>query len=58
MIEKINICKSFFKILDKLSLGRNPPEDTLVKARFTESRSLKSVKLYRKMTKIVDSDSD
>ena len=56
MIEKIKICKSFFKIKDKLSLGRNPPEDTLVKARFTESRSLKSVTLYRKMTTIVEKE--
>ena len=54
MIEKINICKLFFKIIDRFSVGKKPPEDTAVKARLTESRSLKSVKLYRNITKTVD----
>ena len=54
VIEKTNICKLFIRIFDKLSLGTNPPEDILVKARLTESRSLKSVKLYKNITKIVE----
>jgi hypothetical protein len=52
--EKTNICKLFIRIFDKLSPGINPPEDKLVKARLTESRSLKSVKLYKNITKIVE----
>ena len=54
MIEKLNICKSFFKILDRLLVGTNPPEDILVKAKFTESSNLKSVNEYKNITKIVE----
>ena len=54
VVEKTNICKLFIRIFDKLPSGINPPEDMLVKARLTESRSLKSVKLYKNITKIVD----
>ena len=41
-------------MLDKLSFGKKPPEDTLEKARLTESKSLKSIKLYKNITKIVE----
>ena len=54
VIEKRNVWKLLVNILDKLSLGINPPEDMLVKARLTESRSLKSVKLYKNIAKIVE----
>ena len=54
VVEKTNICKLLIRIFDKLSSGINPPEDMLVKARFTESRSRKSVKLYKNITKIVE----
>ena len=50
----MKVCKSFFKINDKFSLGINPPEDMLVKAKLKESRSLKSTKLYKKITNIVE----
>ena len=51
--EKINICKSFVKILDKLSFVIKPPEEITVRARLTESRSLRSIKLYKNIEKIV-----
>ena len=54
VIAKMNICKSLIKMLDKLSFGKKPPEDTLEKARLTESKSLKSIKLYKNITKIVE----
>ena len=53
VIDIIKICKSFSKILDKFSLGINPPEDITVKARLKESKSLILIKLYKKLRKIV-----
>tara|TARA_B100001750_G_C14953937_1_gene324943 strand:+ start:289 stop:501 length:213 start_codon:yes stop_codon:yes gene_type:complete len=52
-IEKINICKSFTKTLDRLSSGKKPPADILVNDILNASRSLRSTKLYKKITKIV-----
>ena len=43
-------------MLDKLLSGINPPEDMLVKAKLNESSNLKSTKLYRNITKIVDNE--
>ena len=40
-------------ILDKLLVERKPPEDTTVKAKLKESKSLKSVTLYKKIMKTV-----
>ena len=54
MIDKIKICKSVSMILDKLSDGINPPEDIVVKARLKASRSLISIRLYKKITKTVE----
>ena len=54
VIEKINTCILFNKIFDKLSEGKNPPEDMLVKDKLTESRSLRPTKLYRRIMKIVE----
>ena len=54
MIDKIKICKSVSIILDKLSVGIKPPEDIVVKAKLKESRSRISIKLYKKITKIVE----
>jgi len=51
--EKTNIWKSPVKILDKLLLGINPPDEITVKAKFTESRSLRFIMLYKNITKIV-----
>ena len=41
-------------ILDKLSVGIKPPEDIVVKARLKASRSRISIKVYKKITKIVE----
>ena len=41
-------------MLDKFSVGINPPEDIVVKAKLKESKSLTSVMLYKKITKIVE----
>tara|TARA_B100001123_G_C14339472_1_gene642452 strand:- start:74 stop:265 length:192 start_codon:yes stop_codon:yes gene_type:complete len=41
-------------ILERFSLGINPPEDMLVKARLNESRSLKSTNVYKKIQTIVE----
>ena len=54
VIDKTKICKLLSKILDKLPVGINPPEDMVVKARLNESRSLILTKLYKKITKIVE----
>ena len=53
-MDKINVCKFVSIIFDKFSVGINPPEDTVVKARLNESKSLISVKLYKKITNIVE----
>ena len=54
VIQKTKICKLFVKILDKLSSGINPPEEILVKAKLKASKSLRSIKRYKKITKIVE----
>tara|TARA_B100000745_G_C19917015_1_gene308009 strand:- start:67 stop:210 length:144 start_codon:yes stop_codon:yes gene_type:complete len=41
-------------ILDKLSVGKKPPEDIVVKARLNASKSLILIKLYKKITKTVE----
>ena len=38
--EKITICVSFFKISERLFVGKNPPEEIIVKAKFNELRYL------------------
>ena len=40
-------------MLDKLSFGMKPPDDIVVKDRLTESSSLRSIRLYKKIIKIV-----
>ena len=40
MNDKTKICKLLVVILDRFSVGRNPPEDMIVKAKLNESRSL------------------
>tara|TARA_B100001123_G_scaffold370080_1_gene432238 strand:+ start:293 stop:478 length:186 start_codon:yes stop_codon:yes gene_type:complete len=54
VIDKIKICKSFFNMSDKLLLGINPPEDMVVKAKLKESTSLRSIILYKNITKTVE----
>ena len=41
-------------MFDKLSVGRKPPEDMVVNAKFNASKSLIFVNLYKKITKIVE----
>ena len=41
-------------MLDKLSPGIKPPEDIVVNAKFTASKSLKSIKVYKKIMKMVE----
>ena len=41
-------------MFDKLSLWIKPPDDNVVSAKFKESNNLKPVRLYKKITKIVD----
>ena len=50
----MNIWKSVTIILDKLSVGMNPPVDIVVNARLKESRSLIFISLYKDITKIVE----
>jgi len=52
--DKAKICVSVFIISDKLFVGKNPPEDIVVKARLNESKSLILVKLKKKIIKMVD----
>jgi hypothetical protein len=54
VIDKTKTCRLVSMILDKLSVGINPPEDIVVKARLKASRSLTSIKLYKKITKTVE----
>tara|TARA_B100000686_G_C15913178_1_gene535923 strand:- start:53 stop:265 length:213 start_codon:yes stop_codon:yes gene_type:complete len=54
VVAKIKICKSLCMKFDKLSVGINPPEDIVVKARLKASSSLMSTRLYIKITKIVE----
>ena len=41
-------------MLDNLSVGKNPPEEITVNAKFNPSKSRKSTKLYKKIIKIVE----
>ena len=54
---EIDITK-IFKFVEvisiKLPVGINPPEDIVVKARLTASRSLILINAYKKITKIVE----
>ena len=43
------ICKSFFNIFDKSSLGRKPPDDITVKAILNESKRRKSTIEYKRI---------
>ena len=52
--EKIKVCKLFWRISDILLSGINPPEEIAVNAKLKESRSLKSIKLYKKIIKTVE----
>tara|TARA_B100001013_G_scaffold222762_1_gene136165 strand:+ start:1209 stop:1427 length:219 start_codon:yes stop_codon:yes gene_type:complete len=54
VIDNTKICKLVSMILDKFSVGINPPEDIIVKAKLKESKSLTSIKLYKKITKTVE----
>ena len=54
VIDNTKICKLVVIISDKLSDGINPPEDIVVKARLKAARSLISINLYKKITKIVE----
>ena len=54
VIDKTKICALVSIIFDRLSIGINPPEDMVVKAKLNESRSLILTKLYKKITKIVE----
>ena len=54
VIDNTKICKLVSIISDKFSAGINPPEDIVVKARLKESSSLTPIKLYKKITKIVE----
>jgi hypothetical protein len=54
VIDKTKICKLVSIILDKLSVGMKPPEDIVVKARLKASRSRIPIKLYKKITKMVE----
>ena len=56
VVDKTKICRLVSMIFDKLSVGINPPEDIVVKAKLNESRSRTSINLYRKITKIVDKE--
>ena len=38
--EKIIICVLFFKIFDNSLVGKKPPEEIIVKAKFNESKDL------------------
>ena len=54
VIDKTKTCSLVSMILDKFSVGINPPEDIVVKAKLKESKSLTSIKVYKKITKIVE----
>ena len=41
-------------MFERLISGTNPPDDIVVKAKLTESRSLKSIKAYKKIITIVE----
>ena len=52
--EKIKVCKLFWRISDILLSGINPPEEIAVNDKLNESNNLKSTRVYKKITKIVD----
>ena len=51
--DKIKIWKLLIVIVERLFFERNPPDDTIVKAKLNESKSLIFAKLYKKITKMV-----
>ena len=53
VIEKINICMWLKSKLSILFLGINPPDEITVNAKLKESKSLKFIKLNRKIMKTV-----
>ena len=53
-MDKTKICKLSLTILDKLFVGRNPPDDIVVKARLNASKSLTFIIPYKKIIKIVE----
>ena len=54
VIDKTKVCKSVSIMLDKFSVGIKPPDDIVVKAKLKASKSRISNKLYKNITKIVD----
>ena len=54
MNDKTKICKLLVVILAKSSVGRNPPDDMIVKVKLNESKSLIFSRLYIKITKMVE----
>ena len=54
VISLIKILKSFTNISDKLFFVKKPPEEIVVKDKFTESKNLIFAKLYKKIIKIVE----
>ena len=54
VIDNTKVCKLVFITSDKLLAGINPPDDIVVKARLKASNNLISIKLYKKITKIVE----
>ena len=54
VIDKIKVCNLVSMIFDKFTVGINPPEDIVVKAKLKQSKSLTSIKVYKKITKTVE----
>ena len=52
-IDKTKTLKLLLTINERLFLGRNPPEDIVVKAKLNESKSLIFAPLYKKIMKMV-----
>ena len=52
--DNTKICKFVDIISDRLCVGINHPEDIVVKARLKASSNLISIRLYKKITKIVE----
>ena len=51
VIDKTNVCKLFPIISDKLLVSKKPPVVITVNAKLKESKSLISIKLYKKILK-------
>ena len=54
VIDNTKICRFVSTMLDKSFVGINPPEDMVVKEILNASRSLILIKLYKKITMMVD----